>query len=72
MIANPEIEKLTKRQKQCVKLFGDGGTYKAIAATLGISMSTVEMHLNEAKERLGITRGARLIKWAYANGLSPL
>jgi DNA-binding CsgD family transcriptional regulator len=63
---------LSERQRECVRLQADGLPYKAIAARLKITEATVWEHLNNARARLGIFDTARLIKWAFVNGLSPL
>ncbi|WP_164117433.1 helix-turn-helix transcriptional regulator [Sphingorhabdus sp. Alg239-R122] len=42
------IEKLTDRQKDCLRLVGDGYTSKEIARLLDISPSTVDNHLHAA------------------------
>lgn len=68
----PQIEKLTPRQKEVVKLVGDGFTDKAVGIELGISTETAEYHLAQAKKRLGAKDRAGVIKRAFAEGLSTL
>lgn len=46
--------RLTRSQLQCVRLAGEGLTDKAIARQLDISHRTVQTHLAEAYERLGV------------------
>lgn len=46
--------RLTRSQLQCVRLAGEGLTDKAIARQLKISHRTVQTHLREAYERLGV------------------
>jgi DNA-binding CsgD family transcriptional regulator len=70
---NGDFEKLSKRQKQCVKLFADGETRKAIRDLFGLSsLNTVYEHITIAKRALGITSDVLLIKWAIRNQISPL
>lgn len=67
-----KVPTLSRRQMQCVKLFADGEPHKRIASLLKLSACSVDRHLSAACAKLGLKRGARLIKWAFANGLSPL
>jgi DNA-binding CsgD family transcriptional regulator len=46
---------LTAQQVACLRLVYARRTTKEVAAELGISLSTVEFHLKNARERLGAT-----------------
>jgi DNA-binding CsgD family transcriptional regulator len=51
------FEKLTERQKQCLRMVAAGKRSKTIGAALGISHLTVNQHIEAAKARLGaVTR----------------
>lgn len=47
------FDKLTERQKQCLRLVAAGKRSKTIGAALGISHLTVNQHIEAAKARLG-------------------
>ena len=48
-----DFDKLTGRQKQCLRLVAAGKRSKTIGAALGISHLTVNQHIEAAKARLG-------------------
>lgn len=58
------IESLTDRELEILELIGKGVATKNIAAQLGISARTVEAHRAHVKEKLGITDGAALVRYA--------
>ena len=47
------FDKLTERQKQCLRLVAAGKRSKTIGVALGISHLTVNQHIEAAKARLG-------------------
>ena len=47
------FDKLTERQKQCLRLVAAGKRSKTIGAALGISHLTVNQHIEAATARLG-------------------
>lgn len=64
------VERLTDRQKDCLRLVGRGLSAKRIALELGISPETVEHHLKNARSRLGVSdslSGARLLEASEAH-----
>ena len=48
-----DYDKLTGRQKQCLRMVAAGKRSKTIGAALGISHLTVNQHIEAAKARLG-------------------
>lgn len=59
------IDRLTGRQKDCLRLVADGYTSKEIGRRLGISPSTVDNHVDRANEVLGLdnrNEAARLLR----------
>ena len=60
---------LTPRQREVLQLVAEGKSMKEIAATLKISVKTVELHKFQIKERLGLHSTAELTKYAIAKGL---
>ena len=51
---NPELEQLTSRELEILKLLAKGYMYKEIADHLGISMSTVRTHVTAVYEKLHV------------------
>ena len=62
-------ERLTPRQREIVQLIAEGCTNQDIAATLGISLKTVETHRAQLMERLDIHDVAGLVRYAVRMGL---
>lgn len=53
---------LSPRQREVAQMVADGEPNKTIAAQLGISIKTVEMHRSNAMKRLHLSRTADLIR----------
>jgi DNA-binding NarL/FixJ family response regulator len=62
-------EKLTDREKQVLKLIGEGYSHKEIATALDISAKTVVAHQSNLSEKLGVRSRAALIKFAIRKGV---
>jgi DNA-binding CsgD family transcriptional regulator len=60
---------LTARQTEVVRLAADGLTAKETARRLGISKTTVDEHLAEARRRVRATTKSHLVGWAVAAGV---
>jgi two-component system, NarL family, response regulator DegU len=60
---------LTGRENEVLKLIADGLTNRKIACNLSISESTVENHIHNIYEKLGITNRAQAVAFAYQVGL---
>jgi len=58
------MDALTDRELEILALIGKGVATKVIAAQLSISARTVEAHRAHIKEKLGITDGAALVRYA--------
>ncbi|MCF7789912.1 MAG: response regulator transcription factor [Prosthecobacter sp.] len=58
------MEALTDRELEILALIGKGVATKIIAAQLSISARTVEAHRAHIKEKLGMTDGAALVRYA--------
>ncbi len=58
------IETLTDRELEVLGMIGSGTATKLIAEKLGISARTVEAHRAHIKEKLAITDGAALVRYA--------
>ena len=59
-------QKLTKRESQCFYLLTRVMTNKKIANELGISPRTVDMYINQLKNKLGVSYKYELIEKALA------
>ncbi len=60
---------LSAREKQVLRLIGEGQTTQEIADTLGISVSTVQTHRTHIMEKLDLHRRSELMKYAVRRGL---
>lgn len=67
-----EAGRLTKRQREILKLVAEGHSTRAIADTLQVSVKTVETHRARLMERLRIRDVPGLVKYALRVGLIPL
>lgn len=64
-------EGLTPRQREVLQLVAEGRTGKEIAATLGISIKTVEFHKSAITQELGLRSIAELTRYAIEHGILP-
>jgi DNA-binding NarL/FixJ family response regulator len=58
------IEKLSDREFEVYRLFGEGRTAKEIAALLNLSPKTVSVHRDHIKEKLEFATSAEMIRQA--------
>lgn len=63
------LAQLTPRQREILQLIAEGKTTKQIAATLDVSIKTVETHRAQLMERLAIRDVAGLVRCAIRHGL---
>ncbi|MGB3777275.1 MAG: response regulator transcription factor [Tunicatimonas sp.] len=63
-VFNHETPRLTRREKEIVRLIADGRTTNQIAEALFISPLTVETHRKNVMKKLKVTNAASLIKLA--------
>jgi DNA-binding NarL/FixJ family response regulator len=66
------VRRLTPRLRDVLRLVGQGHTTKEIAALLGISVKTVEMHRTQLMKTLKIRGLADLVRFAIRAGLVEL
>lgn len=68
------IERLTPRERECLRLVAEHLHSKEIARRLRISQHTVDGHLNEARRRLGVAsrRDAARLLVAWEGLKTPL
>ena len=63
-----EDDGLTPREREVARCAGSGMTNTEIAAELGISPATVDVHLNHIFQKLGIRRRSELAVYAVRDG----
>jgi DNA-binding NarL/FixJ family response regulator len=61
--------KLTDRQREVLQLVAEGQSVKEIAATLDVSVKTVEFHKRRLMDQLGVRTTAGLTKYALTHGV---
>jgi DNA-binding NarL/FixJ family response regulator len=61
---DPEIDQLTPREREVLRLLARGYAYKEIAAQLFISIKTVETHASNVLRKLQLSNRHQLTKWA--------
>ncbi len=61
---------LTWREREAVELVADGLSNRAVAARMGVSVRTIEGHLNHVFAKLGIESRTELVRLVLTGGLS--
>ncbi len=64
--------KLTTREREVLKLIGEGYTSREIAEMLFLSINTVERHRTNLMDKLGMHNKSQLIRFAIRKGLVKL
>jgi len=62
--ADPELEQLTPREREVLRLIARGYAYKEVAKDLGISAKTVETHVSSVLRKLQLSSRHQLARWA--------
>jgi len=65
----PAAISLTRRERQVLKLVGEGATSKAIASQLGISPKTAQIHRANLMAKLGVHSTAGVVRYAIQHKL---
>ena len=63
----PPLESLTARQREVLRLIGEGQSTKQIASVLQLSAKTVETHRARIMEKLGLRSGVQLTHYAISH-----
>lgn len=61
---DPELDRLTVREREVMRLLARGYAYKEIARRLGISIKTVETHASAVLRKLQLSSRNELATWA--------
>jgi len=61
---DPELDQLTRREREVLRLIARGYAYKEIARELGISTKTVESHVSAVLRKLQLANRYQLTNWA--------
>jgi DNA-binding NarL/FixJ family response regulator len=62
--ANPELDQLSSREQEVMRLIARGYAYKEVAKELFISIKTVETHMSSVLRKLQLSSRHELTKWA--------
>jgi DNA-binding NarL/FixJ family response regulator len=68
-ITDPDLDVLTDREREVLRLIARGYMYKEVAHRLGISPKTVEAHVGAVLRKLQLSSRHELTRWATARGL---
>jgi DNA-binding NarL/FixJ family response regulator len=67
---DPELDQLTSREREVLRLIAQGYTYKEIARELYISVKTVESHVSSVLRKLQLSSRHQLTRWAAERRLA--
>jgi DNA-binding NarL/FixJ family response regulator len=68
-VTDPELDRLTQREREVLRLIARGYAYKEIAKELFISVKTVETHVSSVLRKLQLSNRHELSRWAAARRL---
>ncbi len=68
VVADPEWESLTDREREVLRLLARGHSYDRIAETLVVSPRTVETHVRNTLHKLHLTNRHEATRWAIDRG----
>ena len=66
---DPELDQLTMREREVLRLIARGYLYKQVALELGISVKTVEAHVSAVLRKLQLSNRHELSRWAVERRL---
>ncbi|SDY29531.1 DNA-binding response regulator, NarL/FixJ family, contains REC and HTH domains [Amycolatopsis xylanica] len=67
---DPELDQLTPRERDVLRLVAAGYTYKEVGTRLSISARTVETHAAAVLRKLRLSNRRELTRWATNRGLT--
>jgi DNA-binding NarL/FixJ family response regulator len=68
-VADEELDRLTAREREVLRLLARGYAYKEIAQELVISLKTVETHASAVLRKLQLSNRRELSRWAEGRNL---
>ena len=68
-VADEELDRLTAREREVLRLLARGYAYKEIAAELFIGLKTVETHASAVLRKLQLSNRRELSRWAEGRSL---
>jgi DNA-binding NarL/FixJ family response regulator len=63
-VADPQLDQLSPREREVMRLIARGYTYKEIARRLSLSVKTVETHVSAVLRKLQLSSRHELTRWA--------
>jgi len=63
--ADPEVDQLSEREHEVVRLIARGYTYKEVGRELALSVKTIESHMSSVLRKLQLSNRHELSRWAY-------
>jgi len=66
---DPELDQLTAREREVLRLIARGYSYKELAKELSISVKTVESHVSAVLRKLQLSTRHQLTRWAVERRL---
>lgn len=63
-VADDELDRLTNREREVMRLIARGRSYREVAAELFISVKTVETHVSAVLRKLQLSSRHELTRWA--------
>ncbi|MGH9267120.1 MAG: response regulator transcription factor, partial [Acidimicrobiales bacterium] len=61
---DPELDQLTAREREVLRLIARGYAYKEVARQLSLSVKTVETHVSSVLRKLQLSSRHELTRWA--------
>jgi len=69
VVADPELDRLSQREREVLRLIARGYAYKEVARELFISVKTVETHVSAVLRKLQLSNRHELTVWATGRRL---
>jgi DNA-binding NarL/FixJ family response regulator len=67
---DPELDQLSPREREVLRLIARGYAYKEVARELYISVKTVETHVSAVLRKLQLSNRYQLTRWAQERRLA--
>lgn len=67
--ADDELDRLTARERDVMRLIARGYTYREVAEELFVSVKTVETHMSAVLRKLQLSNRRELARWARGRGI---